>query len=211
MKSVATFITRAEKAMQVVRVKLENPKLKPQRRIKLQKKIESINKQVIARIVSLNLNQDKIKRLTNKIKNLAAKIEECKEIGIQSFDVHLPATASQGEIESVVDSFNANPEVHSILVQLPLPDGIDEEQVLFRVNPAKDVDGLHPTNLGRLVMGAPGPLPCTPAGIVERPKFPGAAAKPAPAIPKKKGKPARRRRRRRHGQGPNPSEKPPWE
>ncbi len=95
------------------------------------------------------------------------KIEECKEIGVQSFDVHLPATASQEEIEAVVDAFNANPEVHSILVQLPLPDGIDEEQVLYRVNPAKDVDGLHPTNLGRLVMGVPGPLPCTPAGIVE--------------------------------------------
>jgi methylenetetrahydrofolate dehydrogenase (NADP+) / methenyltetrahydrofolate cyclohydrolase len=95
------------------------------------------------------------------------KVEECKEIGVQSFDVHLPANASQDEIESVVDSFNDNPDVHSILVQLPLPDGIDEEQVLLRVNPAKDVDGLHPTNLGRLVMGAPGPLPCTPAGIVE--------------------------------------------
>jgi methylenetetrahydrofolate dehydrogenase (NADP+)/methenyltetrahydrofolate cyclohydrolase len=95
------------------------------------------------------------------------KVEECKEIGIQSFDVHLPATATQAEIEAVVDLFNANPDVHSILVQLPLPDGIDEEQVLLRVNPAKDVDGLHPTNLGRLVMGAPGPLPCTPAGIVE--------------------------------------------
>src|SRR5580692_882985 len=98
---------------------------------------------------------------------VAMKVEECKEIGVQSFDVHLSADATQAEIEAVVDSFNANPEVHSILVQLPLPDGIDEEQVLFRVNPAKDVDGLHPTNLGRLVMGAPGPLPCTPAGIVE--------------------------------------------
>jgi methylenetetrahydrofolate dehydrogenase (NADP+)/methenyltetrahydrofolate cyclohydrolase len=95
------------------------------------------------------------------------KVEECKEIGIQSFDVHLPTTATQSEIEAVVDLFNANPDVHSILVQLPLPDGIDEEQVLLRVDPAKDVDGLHPTNLGRLVMGAPGPLPCTPAGIVE--------------------------------------------
>jgi methylenetetrahydrofolate dehydrogenase (NADP+)/methenyltetrahydrofolate cyclohydrolase len=95
------------------------------------------------------------------------KVEECKEIGVQSFDVHLPATATQAEIEAVVDDFNANPEVHSILVQLPLPDGINEEQVLLRVNPAKDVDGLHPTNLGRLVMGAPGPLPCTPNGIVE--------------------------------------------
>jgi methylenetetrahydrofolate dehydrogenase (NADP+)/methenyltetrahydrofolate cyclohydrolase len=95
------------------------------------------------------------------------KVEECKEIGVRSFDVHLPSTATQEEIEAVVDRFNANPDIHSILVQLPLPDGIDEEQVLFRVNPAKDVDGLHPTNLGRLVMGAPGPLPCTPAGIVE--------------------------------------------
>ncbi|MGD0853168.1 MAG: tetrahydrofolate dehydrogenase/cyclohydrolase catalytic domain-containing protein [Acidimicrobiales bacterium] len=95
------------------------------------------------------------------------KVEECKEIGVQSFDVHLPASASQAEIEAVVDLFNANPDVHSILVQLPLPEGIDEEQVLLRVNPDKDVDGLHPTNLGRLVMGVPGPLPCTPAGIVE--------------------------------------------
>jgi methylenetetrahydrofolate dehydrogenase (NADP+)/methenyltetrahydrofolate cyclohydrolase len=95
------------------------------------------------------------------------KIEECREIGIRSFDEHLPATASQEEIEAVVDRFNADPDVHSILVQLPLPDGIDEEQVLYRVNPAKDVDGLHPTNLGRLVMGVPGPLPCTPNGIVE--------------------------------------------
>ncbi len=95
------------------------------------------------------------------------KVEESKEIGVRSFDVHLPATASQEEIESVVDRFNADPEVHSILVQLPLPAGINEEQVLLRVNPAKDVDGLHPTNLGRLVMGSPGPLPCTPAGIVE--------------------------------------------
>jgi len=95
------------------------------------------------------------------------KIEECKEVGIRSFDEHLPASATQGEIEAVVDRFNADPDVHSILVQLPLPDGINEEEVLLRVNPAKDVDGLHPTNLGRLVMGAPGPLPCTPNGIVE--------------------------------------------
>jgi len=95
------------------------------------------------------------------------KVEECKEIGVRSFDEHLPSTATQEEIEAVVDRFNANPDVHSILVQLPLPDGINEEQVLLRVDPAKDVDGLHPTNLGRLVMGAPGPLPCTPAGIVE--------------------------------------------
>ena len=59
------------------------------------------------------------------------------------------------------------PDGHAFLVQLPLPDGLDEEQALLAVDPAKDVDGLHPVNLGRLVMGTPGPLPCTPAGIVE--------------------------------------------
>jgi methylenetetrahydrofolate dehydrogenase (NADP+)/methenyltetrahydrofolate cyclohydrolase len=95
------------------------------------------------------------------------KIAECAEIGVRSFDEHLGANATQREIEEIVDRFNADERVHSILVQLPLPEGVNEEEVLLRVLPSKDVDGLHPTNLGRLVMGAPGPLPCTPAGIVE--------------------------------------------
>ncbi len=98
---------------------------------------------------------------------VAMKHADCEEVGIVSFGVHLPADASQREIEDAVDAMNADSRVHSVLVQLPLPAGIDEERVLLRVDPAKDVDGLHPTNLGRLVMGAPGPLPCTPAGIVE--------------------------------------------
>ncbi|HEV2427959.1 MAG TPA: tetrahydrofolate dehydrogenase/cyclohydrolase catalytic domain-containing protein [Acidimicrobiales bacterium] len=100
------------------------------------------------------------------VKYVAMKQAECAEIGVLTYDVHLPATATQAEIEAVVDRFNADENVTSILVQLPLPEGVDEAAVLLRVNPAKDVDGLHPTNLGRLVMGAPGPLPCTPAGIV---------------------------------------------
>jgi methylenetetrahydrofolate dehydrogenase (NADP+)/methenyltetrahydrofolate cyclohydrolase len=95
------------------------------------------------------------------------KVEESAEIGIRSYDEHLPSTASQAEIEAIIDRFNDDPNVHSILVQLPLPEGMSEEEVLLRVKPEKDVDGLHPTNLGRLVMGAPGPLPCTPNGIVE--------------------------------------------
>jgi len=98
---------------------------------------------------------------------VAMKIEECAEIGVRSFDEHLPEDATQAQIEAVIDRFNADPNVHSILVQLPLPEGVNEQEVLLRVRPEKDVDGLHPTNLGRLVMGAPGPLPCTPAGIVE--------------------------------------------
>ena len=100
-------------------------------------------------------------------KYVAMKHADCEEIGIVSLHEHLASTATQADVEAVIDRLNADPSVHSILVQLPLPEGINEEQILLRVDPAKDVDGLHPTNLGRLVMGAPGPLPCTPAGIVE--------------------------------------------
>jgi methylenetetrahydrofolate dehydrogenase (NADP+)/methenyltetrahydrofolate cyclohydrolase len=102
---------------------------------------------------------------------VSMKHEECREIGMKSFAEHLPATASQAEIETVIDRFNADSNVDAFLIQLPLPPGINEEQVLLRVDSAKDVDGLHPTNLGRLVMGAAGPLPCTPAGIVELLRF----------------------------------------
>ncbi len=98
---------------------------------------------------------------------VAMKHEDCAEIGIVSFHEHLPADVAQDEVEAVIARFNADPTVHAYLVQVPLPAGLDEERALLAVDPAKDVDGLHPTNLGRLVMGAPGPLPCTPAGIVE--------------------------------------------
>ncbi|HSN02020.1 MAG TPA: tetrahydrofolate dehydrogenase/cyclohydrolase catalytic domain-containing protein [Acidimicrobiales bacterium] len=100
-------------------------------------------------------------------KYVAMKHADCEAIGVHSVGVHLPANATQAEVEAVIDRLNADDAVHSILVQLPLPAGMNEEEVLLRVDPAKDVDGLHPVNLGRLVMGAPGPLPCTPAGIVE--------------------------------------------
>jgi len=100
-------------------------------------------------------------------KYVSMKHADCEEIGITSFHEHLPSTATQSDVEKVIDRFNADPNVHSVLVQLPMPAGINEEQILLRINPDKDVDGLHPVNLGRLVMGAPGPLPCTPAGIVE--------------------------------------------
>jgi methylenetetrahydrofolate dehydrogenase (NADP+) / methenyltetrahydrofolate cyclohydrolase len=98
---------------------------------------------------------------------VAMKHADCAEVGIHSAHQHLPADVSQAELVAAVDRFNADPKVHAYLVQLPLPAGLDEEQVLLAVDPEKDVDGLHPVNLGRLVMGANGPLPCTPAGIVE--------------------------------------------
>jgi methylenetetrahydrofolate dehydrogenase (NADP+) / methenyltetrahydrofolate cyclohydrolase len=98
---------------------------------------------------------------------VAMKHEDCAEVGIASFHQHLPATATQDEVQEAVARFNADPGVHAFLVQVPLPPGLDEERALLAVDPDKDVDGLQPVNLGRLVMGAPGPLPCTPAGIVE--------------------------------------------
>ena len=98
---------------------------------------------------------------------VALKHEDCAELGIYSVGEHLPATASQQELMQVIARFNADPKVSAFLVQLPLPDGLDEERALLAVDPGKDVDGLHPVNLGRLVLGTPGPLPCTPAGIVE--------------------------------------------
>lgn len=96
-----------------------------------------------------------------------AKHRDCAQIGIESIRVDLPASATQAEIEAAVDGLNADPDCTLYIVQLPLPRGIDENAVIGRIDPAKDADGLHPTNLGWLVLGEPAPLPCTPRGIVE--------------------------------------------
>jgi methylenetetrahydrofolate dehydrogenase (NADP+) / methenyltetrahydrofolate cyclohydrolase len=94
------------------------------------------------------------------------KHEDCAEVGIASFGEQLPADASEADVLAAVRRFNDDPAIDAFLVQLPLPGGLDEEKVLLAVDPEKDVDGLHPVNLGRLVLGRPGALPCTPAGIV---------------------------------------------
>src|SRR5690606_33635542 len=98
---------------------------------------------------------------------VAGKHRDCAEVGIASIRRDLPATASQAEVEAAVADLNADPACTGYLVQLPLPAGLDEQRVLELVDPAKDADGLHPVNLGRLVLGVPAPLPCTPRGIVE--------------------------------------------
>lgn len=95
------------------------------------------------------------------------KHSDCAEVGIASFGEQLPASASQDDVFAAIRRFNTNDAVDAFLVQMPLPAGLDEESALLAVDPDKDVDGLHPVNLGRLVMGTPGPLACTPAGIVE--------------------------------------------
>ncbi len=94
------------------------------------------------------------------------KHRDCAEVGIESIQRELPADASQDDVLAVVDEINADPACTGYIVQLPLPTGLDAGTVLDRMDPAKDADGLHPTNLGRLVLGEAGPLPCTPRGIV---------------------------------------------
>ena len=114
---------------------------------------------------------------------VAGKHRDCAEVGIASIRRDLPATASQADVEAAVAELNADPACTGYLVQLPLPAGLDEQRVLELIDPAKDADGLHPMNLGRLVLGAPAPLPCTPRGIVE--------------LLRRYGVPLRRRRGRR--------------
>lgn len=95
------------------------------------------------------------------------KHRDCAKVGITSIARELPADATQGQVEAVVDELNADPSCTGYIVQLPLPQGLDANAVLARVDPQKDADGLHPTNLGWLVLGQRAPLPCTPRGIVE--------------------------------------------
>ncbi|WP_280897428.1 MULTISPECIES: bifunctional methylenetetrahydrofolate dehydrogenase/methenyltetrahydrofolate cyclohydrolase [unclassified Streptomyces] len=98
---------------------------------------------------------------------VGGKHRDCAQVGIASIRVELPGTATQADVEAAVHRLNADPDCTGFIVQLPLPAHIDTHAVLELIDPAKDADGLHPVNLGRLVLGIPGPLPCTPRGIID--------------------------------------------
>ncbi|MFJ4689387.1 bifunctional methylenetetrahydrofolate dehydrogenase/methenyltetrahydrofolate cyclohydrolase [Streptomyces sp. NPDC088789] len=98
---------------------------------------------------------------------VGGKHRDCAQVGIASIRRDLPANASQEQIEDTIDELNADPACTGYIVQLPLPRHLDANAVLERMDPAKDADGLHPVNLGRLTLGVEAPLPCTPRGIVE--------------------------------------------
>jgi methylenetetrahydrofolate dehydrogenase (NADP+)/methenyltetrahydrofolate cyclohydrolase len=98
---------------------------------------------------------------------VSGKHRDCAQVGIASIRRDLPADATQEQVEAVISELNADPACTGFIVQLPLPAGLDQHRVLHRMDPAKDADGLHPVSLGKLVLGEPGPLPCTPRGIVE--------------------------------------------
>ncbi len=95
------------------------------------------------------------------------KHRDCAEVGIASIRRELPADATQEQVDQVLAELNADPACHGYIVQLPLPAHLDTQRVLELIDPDKDADGLHPVNLGRLVLGYDAPLPCTPRGIVE--------------------------------------------
>ncbi len=98
---------------------------------------------------------------------VAGKHRDCAEVGIASIRVDLPATASEADVLAAIKDLNNSPECTGYIVQLPLPKGISANLILESIDPDKDADGLHPLNLGKLVMGEPAPLPCTPRGIIE--------------------------------------------
>ena len=98
---------------------------------------------------------------------VGGKHRDCAEVGIASIRIDLPASASQADVMAAVKELNASKECTGYIVQLPLPKGLDAMSVLESMDPDKDADGLHPTNLGRLVLGIPAPLPCTPRGCIE--------------------------------------------
>ena len=95
------------------------------------------------------------------------KHKDCAQVGLHSVDKRLPATATQAEVEQAVAELNDDPSVHAFIVQYPFPKGLDYEAAILGVDPAKDADGLHPVNLGHLVMGVDAPLACTPHGILK--------------------------------------------
>ena len=98
---------------------------------------------------------------------VGGKHKDCAEVGINSIRIDLPKTASQSDVMTSIEKLNNDASCTGFIVQLPLPSGLDSNKALEAINPQKDVDGLHPTNLGKLVLGQNGPLPCTPRGIIE--------------------------------------------
>ncbi len=119
-----------------------------------------VNNNVIPGLATVLVGEDEASKVY-----VGAKEKACKELGIYSERIDLPATSSEDEVLSLIDDLNRNEKIHGILVQLPLPRHLDETKVLYAIDPRKDVDAFHPVNVGKLMLGVPDFLPCTPHGI----------------------------------------------
>ncbi|MCS6999405.1 MAG: bifunctional methylenetetrahydrofolate dehydrogenase/methenyltetrahydrofolate cyclohydrolase FolD [Candidatus Kapabacteria bacterium] len=125
--------------------------------------VEYLRQQGVVPHIALLLVGDNPASLTY----VRAKSRACERVGIRSTVLHLPAETSEEEVLWHIQQWNVDPTVHGILVQLPLPTHIDSERVILSIDPLKDVDGFHPVNIGRMLIGLPSFVPCTPAGIIE--------------------------------------------
>lgn len=144
-------------------VLLDGKKLATTVRSKLKERTATLRaKGIIPRLVVIMVGDNSASAVYVRNKKRAAT-----EVGIEAVDLHLPVTTSQDELLALIDQYNQDPKVHGILVQLPLPQQIDEKVVTQAISPLKDVDGFHPMNVGQLFMGTPQAFPCTPRGIME--------------------------------------------
>jgi methylenetetrahydrofolate dehydrogenase (NADP+)/methenyltetrahydrofolate cyclohydrolase len=142
---------------------LDGRRVAQQVRSELEPRIASLRARgVVARLSLLRVGEDPASAVY-----VRTKAKACAELGIDSEVCVLPADAPAGRIAEEIDRRSADPAVHGILLQLPLPGGVDPLALLSRIDPEKDVDGFHPINIGRLCLGTPGFVPCTPLGIVE--------------------------------------------
>ena len=130
-------------------------------RAEVAREVEALRPRAIPRLAVLLVGDDPASRVY--VRN---KIAACAEVGIRSEEARLPATATKEQVLEIVRRLNADDDVDAILVQLPLPGGLDRVPVILALDPEKDVDGLHPENFGRLAMGLEAPTPCTPAGVI---------------------------------------------
>lgn len=133
------------------------------REIKEELKVEIANiknNNIIPGLATILVGQDEASKVY-----VGAKEKACKELGIRSERIDIPADTKEADLLSIIEKLNKDPEIHGILVQLPLPKHINETKILYAIDPRKDVDAFHPVNVGKLMLGVPDFLPCTPNGI----------------------------------------------
>jgi methylenetetrahydrofolate dehydrogenase (NADP+)/methenyltetrahydrofolate cyclohydrolase len=142
---------------------IDGKKIAEQIRIELKAQVDKLKQNGIVPGLAVILVGDN----PASVSYVSGKHRACQEIGIYSDDIRLPAETAGGKLLEIINRFNEDKRIHGILVQLPLPAHLKESQILFAINPNKDVDGIHPVNVGRMVAGEESFLPCTPHGIIQ--------------------------------------------